>query len=80
MSHVPNELAEDFPDQVERIHELKLTDARFAALVEQYHTLNREIHRVETRLEPMSDMAEEEKKRERLALKDAIAEALASAS
>ncbi len=78
MSHVPNELAEDFPDQVDRIHELKLANPQFAELVEHYHTLNREIHRVETRLEPMSDTAEEELKRKRLAIKDAIAEALIS--
>ena len=79
MSHVPNELAEDFPDQHERIQALKASNPQFAELVEHYHALNRDIHRVETRIQPESDESEEALKRQRLALKDAIAEALVSA-
>jgi uncharacterized protein YdcH (DUF465 family) len=79
MSHVPNELAEEFPDQADRIHALKLSNPQFSELIERFHALNRQIHRVETRLEPAADKTEEELKRRRLALLDAINEALASA-
>ena len=79
MSHTPNQLDEDFPDMAERIHELKTTDNHFARLVEEYHELNREIHRIETRVEPASADVEEELKRRRVRLKDEIAQMLAGA-
>ena len=55
MSHVPHELAEEFPDKVDRIHELKTSHAHFARLFDEYHLINREIHRIETGVEPASD-------------------------
>ena len=79
MSHTPNQLDEDFPDMAERIHELKTTDNHFARLVEEYHELNRQIHRIETRIEPASEDVEEELKRRRVRLKDEIAQMLAGA-
>jgi uncharacterized protein len=78
MTHVPNELAEEFPGRADRIHALKISNPQFAELIESFHTLNREIHRVETRIEPAADETEEELKRRRVALLDAISEALAS--
>ena len=80
MSHTPNQLDEDFPDMAERIHELKTTDNHFARLVEEYHELNRQIHRIETRVEPSSEDVEEELKRKRVRLKDEIAQMLAGAT
>lgn len=53
----------------ERIHAPKETDNHSARLVEEYHELNREIHRVETRVEPSSEDVEEELKRRRVRLK-----------
>ena len=79
MSHTPNQLDEDFPDMAERIHELKTTDNHFARLVEEYHELNRQIHRIETRVEPASEDVEEELKRRRVRLKDEIAQMLQGA-
>ncbi len=79
MSHTPHELAEEFPHAVEMIHKLKLEDAHFARLSEEYHDINRAIHRAETLVEPVSDMHETEMRRKRLALKDEIAAMLASA-
>ena len=35
MSHTPHELHEEFPDQVEKMHQLKETDAHFANLFDQ---------------------------------------------
>jgi uncharacterized protein YdcH (DUF465 family) len=76
MSHVPHELAAEFPDQIERIQSRKASDAHFARLVEEYHEVNRAIHRVETRVEPASEERESELRRRRLHLKDEIVAAL----
>ena len=72
MSNTPNDLAEDFPDKVERIHQLKTGNSRFARLYDEYNELNRTIHRVETRVEPRTEDVEEELKRSRVRLKDEI--------
>lgn len=73
MSHVPHELIEEFPDAVDKIHDLKASDAHFARLTDDYHKVNREIHRMETDVEPVSDDTENQRRRLRLALKDQIA-------
>lgn len=79
LSNTPNQLADDFPEMAERIHALRESDNHFARLVEEYHELNREIHRVETRVEPTSEDVEEELKRRRVRLKDEIVQMLESA-
>ncbi|NBC97279.1 MAG: DUF465 domain-containing protein [Deinococcus-Thermus bacterium] len=73
MSHVPHELSDDFPDQAELIHRLKGEDGHFARLAERYHELNRQVHRAETDVEPMDDMAMQDLRKKRMALKDEIA-------
>jgi uncharacterized protein len=80
MSNAPNDLAADFPDKRDRIQQLKTSDNRFARLYEEYNELNRTIHRVETRVEPQTDEAEEELKRRRLQIKDEIMAMLDRAS
>jgi uncharacterized protein YdcH (DUF465 family) len=72
MSHTPNELAEEFPEHVEKMHELKLANAHFAKLSDEYHELNRAIHRAETNIEPTDDFHMEEMRKTRLKLKDEI--------
>ena len=72
MSHTPHELAEEFPDAVDKIHALKAENAHFAKLADEYHDLNRQIHRAETDVEPMSDEHQSELRRRRMALKDEI--------
>ena len=47
MSHVPHEPAADFPELTDRIHALKTTDAHFQRLFDDYHRVNREVHRAE---------------------------------
>ncbi|NKI33807.1 DUF465 domain-containing protein [Wenzhouxiangella sp. XN79A] len=78
MSHVPHELAEEFPEYVEKMHTLKMNDRHFAHMAEEYHKVNREVHRMETRVEPVTDQVEEEARRKRMQLKDRIAEYLAA--
>jgi len=73
MSHVPHELADDFPGEVERIHKLKQRNAHFARLADAYHEVNRQVHRAETDLDPMDDAAQQELRKQRMQLKDQIA-------
>ncbi|MEP0234143.1 YdcH family protein [Roseibium sp.] len=77
MSHVPHELHEEFPDAGEALHALKENDAHFVKLSDEYHAINREIHRIETDVEPASDETLEDLKKKRLSLKDQIAAMLA---
>jgi len=77
MSNTPHELAEEFPAEVQKMHDLKLSDAHFARLFDSYHDVNRAVHRAETRVEPISEEAEQELRRKRAALKDEIARMLA---
>ena len=55
MSNTPHELAEEFPEHVAKMHDLKISDAHFAKLFEEYHEVNRAIHRAETNVEPVGD-------------------------
>lgn len=76
MSHVPHELAEEFPDQIEKIRALRQSNAHMARLFDEYHEINRTVHRVETNIEPMADVEMVRLRKSRLALKDEIARAL----
>ena len=80
MSHVPHELHEEFPEAADALHNLKTSDAHFARLAEEYHTINRQVHRIETDVEPASDEVLEDLKKKRLHLKDQIAAMLAAAA
>jgi uncharacterized protein YdcH (DUF465 family) len=79
MSHTPHELAEEFPQDTARIHELKISDPHFARLMEAYHEVNRAVHRAETGVEPVDQSAETDLRKERMRLKDEIAGMLAKA-
>ncbi|SDG17101.1 hypothetical protein SAMN05216241_10694 [Limimonas halophila] len=73
MTHTPHELADEFPEHTQRIHDLKVSDDHFAKLADDYHEVNRQVHRMETDMEPVSDEVLEEARKKRLALKDEIA-------
>ncbi len=79
MSHTPHELSEEFAEHAETIHQLKQSNAHFAKLAEDYHTINRAVHRMETRVEAVDEATEADARRRRLALKDEIAKMLADA-
>lgn len=79
MSHTPHELAEEFPNDAAKIHALKQSDAHFARLCEEYHEVNRAIHRAETRVDVVTEEHEAELRRQRMKLKDGIAGMLAAA-
>ncbi len=72
MTHTPHELAEEFPDKVELMRRLKASDHHFARLFDEYHEVNRAVHRAETLIEPMEELAEVALRKRRAALKDDI--------
>lgn len=72
MGHTPHELAAEFPQYVETMSRLKQENAHFARIFDDYHEINRAIHRAETLVEPMDDTAEQALRRRRMALKDEI--------
>ena len=76
MSHVAHDLLDEFPEHADRIRDLKMSDRHFARLVDEYHDVNRAIHRMETRVEAASEDRETETRRRRLQLKDQIMQAL----
>lgn len=77
MSHTPHELAEEFPADVEKMSRLKQDNAHFAKLHDEYHEVNRAIHRAETRVEPVASEHETALRQRRMRLKDSIASILA---
>ena len=79
MSHTPHELAEEFPDKIDVMSALKQSDGHFARLAEEYHEINRAVHRAETNVEPMEELAEVELRKKRAHLKDEIWSILAKA-
>ena len=72
MSHTPHELHEEFPEYNDKITELKTSDAHFARLAEEYHEVNRAVHRAETNVEPVEELAEVEMRKKRAFLKDEL--------
>lgn len=79
MSNTPHTLGEEFPGQTEAIHRLKVADANFARLLEEYDEVNDQVHLAETNVKPMDHFEEEKLRKRRLQIKDAIAAALAKA-
>jgi len=73
MVHTPHELAEDFPGEHEKIAKLKAENAHFAKLVDEYHEINRAVHRAETDVEPTDDIHMTNMRKQRMRLKDEIA-------
>ncbi|WP_179505366.1 MULTISPECIES: DUF465 domain-containing protein [unclassified Sphingomonas] len=79
MTHVPGDLQDAFSDDAALLHSLRARNAHVHKLVEQYHALNRAVHRIESDVAPASDEHLEGLKKQRLALLDALAEQLALA-
>lgn len=79
MSHTPHELAEEFPNEIGKMQDLKQANSHFAKLYDEYHEVNRAIHRAETDVEPVSDDHANTLRRKRMALKDEISALLRAA-
>ena len=63
-------LAQDFPQYKDKIHTLKQHNAHFARLYEAYEDVDKAVVRLETRVELASDAELEEKKVQRVRIKD----------
>lgn len=70
--HTPNELTEIFKRDRDLLTRLKAEDAHYARLADQYHEVNREVHRIESEAEAASDERTEMLKKQRLALLDEL--------
>ncbi len=67
-----HDLLHEFPEHRDAIHELKVSDAHFARLFDEYHDVDHEVHRIETGIENTSDDYLEGRKKRRLYLKDEL--------
>jgi uncharacterized protein len=73
-------LALELPEYKDTIHNLKLSNAHFAKLFDEYHTKDKEIHRIEQGAEVSSDEYIEMLKKQRLHLKDSLFALIKSAN
>ncbi|MCW8901756.1 MAG: YdcH family protein [Gammaproteobacteria bacterium] len=72
MLNEKHDLIHELPEYRDTIHELKTSNNHFARLFDQYHEVDHEVHRIETGVETTSDEYLEEKKKQRLHLKDEL--------
>lgn len=72
MSHTPHELIAEFPEHAFKITSLKTSEPHFARLYEEYHEVNRAVHRAETNIEPTDDVHMENMRKKRMKLKDEL--------
>jgi uncharacterized protein len=79
MHNEQHDLSHEFPEFRERIHTLKSEDTHFRGLYDEYHLIDRQVHRADTDVEPLSDEHAEELKKRRVQLKDELYAILKSA-
>ncbi|PSL22084.1 YdcH family protein [Shimia abyssi] len=72
MSHTPHDLPEEFPEFVEKMSALKVSDMHFAKLSQEYEELNQKVHLAETNIKPREELSEVDLRKRRSALKDEI--------
>ena len=67
-----HDLHHEFPEFKEEIHRLKMGNAHFARLFDEYHHLTKHIEAVESEGSPVADATMEDMKKNRLKLKDEL--------
>lgn len=67
-----HDLVHELPEYRDKIHELKVSNAHFAKLFDEYHEVDHEVRRIEQEIETPSDEYTEELKKKRLNLKDEL--------
>ncbi len=65
-------LATEFPEHQDKIHYLKLSDKHFLRLCDEYESVDKQIARMESRIELGAERDEEKLRKTRLKLKDEI--------
>lgn len=71
INHHP--LLTEFPEDHEAIHALKLENAHFRKLMDEYESVDKEVFRMEEGIETPEDTVLTEAKKKRLDLKDQLA-------
>ena len=79
MSVEHHDLIHEFPQFRTRIHELKVSDAHFRRLFDEYHDLTREIEKMEDEVTPVATHTEQDAKLRRIHLKDELYRLLTAA-
>ncbi|WP_027857110.1 YdcH family protein [Marinobacterium jannaschii] len=72
MSIEHHDLLHEFPEHRERIHNLKMNDAHFSRLFNEYHVVTKDVERMESEVEPVCTKTEADLKLKRLHLKDQL--------
>ena len=72
MANTPHQLADEFPEHVSRIRQLREADGHFRRIADEYDVVNRAIHRAEADIEPADDFRMTDMRKERMRLKDEI--------
>ncbi len=67
-----HDLVHELPEHRQKIHELKLEDAHFARLFDEYHMVTKEVEHLENEGVPVSDEDFELRKKKRVQLKDRL--------
>lgn len=67
-----HDLAKEFPEFKDRVHDLKQSSPEFAALYQEFQDVDKEIFRIEEEIETPGDAFIEDLKKKRLALKDRL--------
>lgn len=67
-----HDLIHEFPELKDKIHDLKVSNARFRKLFDQYHELTTLIENMQHEVTPVTTNTEEENKLRRLSLKDEL--------
>ncbi|MGD9889208.1 MAG: YdcH family protein [Halothiobacillaceae bacterium] len=67
-----HDLAHEFPEHKEKIHQMKMDNAHFAKKFDAYHDVNNRIEALENNESPVADETLEEMKKQRLTLKDEL--------
>lgn len=72
MTVAHHDLAHEFPEFKDAIHELKTTNNHFRKLFDEYHQITRDVENMQNEATPVSTQVEEEAKIHRLKLKDEL--------
>lgn len=75
-----HDLVHELPEHRDTIHRLKMEDNHFAKLFDQYHVVDKQVHRIEENVETPSDEFTIKQKADRLALKDELYQMILKAS
>jgi len=67
-----HDLYHEFPELETKIHTLKTSNAHFKKVYDNYHSVNKVVHRIESGAEPTSDEVINELRIRRVHLKDEL--------